>query len=534
MRVKNILLTSLLICLFASGAPSYPIDGYSSTNIRRLDYLQRVVDGEIKATKPILGAMKSMDDICLNLMNRMGDSLNIIPAPNPELQKSINSLFPHLNENYSFALLDITQGRAVRYASRKETSGYQPGSVGKLAVLVGFFTELAKIYPASFAMRQDLLCTKEVRAGIWALSDEHTVSIFNTQTEILKRRTVQSNDVFLLYEWLDYMMSVSNNGAAAVCWREAILMRVFGKDYPALTEKQAEEYFAKLKNLPGGLELRGGRYLNRLGFHNSQHQHAWDWSDNYLVSGRFLGDDGLYSMGGELSWTLPLDSIQWESVVSVSVGDAQPEAHEHGEEPDPEPRYEAAGAAWQSTLTAINWTSVYNYNDFHQWRFGISGVFGKNAWNRESSVYGAHASYQWRQNGLEPGGRYFRWSNEAMFRNIDALSGPLPGEPIDGDAARPSAGSFHEWGCYSQVIYGLPTGVAGPFEMGLRMDYVQGVESAGLPERLRLSPSVRLFANSQRTASLAVHYNMDDIADRGTEHSLWLSIALNWGGPEVR
>lgn len=297
---------------------------------------------------------------------------------------------------------------------------------------------------------------------------------------------------------------------------------------------EAEEYFAKLKNLPGGLELRGGRYLNRLGFHNSKHHHAWDWSDNYLVSGRFLGDDGLYSMGGELSWTLPLDSVQWESVVSVSVGDAQTKAHEHGEEPDPEPRYEAAGAAWQSTLTTINWTSVYNYNDFHQWRFGISGVFGKNAWNRDSSVYGAHASYQWRQNGLEPGGRYFRWSNEAMFRNIDALSGPLPGEPIDGDADRPSAGSFHEWGCYSQVIYGLPTGVAGPLEMGLRMDYVQGVESAGLPERLRLSPSVRLFANTQRTASLAVHYNMDDIADRGTEHSLWLSIALNWGGPEVR
>jgi len=297
---------------------------------------------------------------------------------------------------------------------------------------------------------------------------------------------------------------------------------------------EAEEYFAKLKNLPGGLELRGGRYLNRLGFHNSQHQHAWDWSDNYLVSGRFLGDDGLYSMGGELSWTLPLDSLQWESVVSVSVGDAQPEAHEHGEEPDPEPRYEAAGAAWQSTLTAINWTSVYNYNDFHQWRFGISGVFGENAWNRDSNVYGAHAGYQWRQNGLEPGGRYFRWSNEAMLRHIDALSGPLPGEPTDANAAKPRAGSFHEWGCYSQVIYGLPTGLAGPLEMGLRMDYVQGVQSAGLPERLRLSPSVRLFANTQRTASLAVHYNMDDIADRGTEHSLWLSIALNWGGPEVR
>jgi hypothetical protein len=55
---------------------------------------------------------------------------------------------------------------------------------------------------------------------------------------------VVPSDVFLLYEWLDFMMSVSNNGAATVCWREAILMRVFGKAYPDLTEAQAEEYFS--------------------------------------------------------------------------------------------------------------------------------------------------------------------------------------------------------------------------------------------------------------------------------------------------
>jgi hypothetical protein len=243
MAYRNSILTFLFVCLFITDAPTYPIDGYSSTNIRRLDYLQMVVDGKIKGTKPVAGAMKSEKDIRLHLTGARGDSLANIPAPDAGLQKAINSLFPNLNQNYSVAVLDITPGRPVRYASRKETSGYQPGSVGKLAVLLGFFTELAKIYPDSFAQRQDLLCTKEVRAGSWAMSDEHTVSIFNTQTQTLKRRTVIERDVFLLYEWLDYMMSVSNNGAATVCWREAILMRVFGEAYPDLTEKQAEEYF---------------------------------------------------------------------------------------------------------------------------------------------------------------------------------------------------------------------------------------------------------------------------------------------------
>ena len=243
MNHKIPVLTLLLLFLLITDAPTYPIDGYGHTNIKRLHYLQLVADGELKGTKPVTGAMKSVDDIHLHLTGTRGDSLATIPTPDAGLQKAINSLFPRLNENYSLTVLDITPGRPMRYASRKETAGYQPGSVGKLAVLLGFFTELAKVYPDSFALRQDLLCTREVRAGGWAMSDEHTVSIFNTQTHALVRRTVRESDVFLLYEWLDYMMSVSNNGAASVCWREAILMRVFGKAYPDLTEEQAEEYF---------------------------------------------------------------------------------------------------------------------------------------------------------------------------------------------------------------------------------------------------------------------------------------------------
>jgi hypothetical protein len=243
MRYKIPALILMFTFLCITDAPTYPIDGYAHTNIRRLHYLQLIVDGKIKGTQPVAGAMKSVNDIHLNLTDSRGTSLTTIPSPDIALQQAINSLFPRLNENYSLSLLDITPGRPIRYASRKETDGYQPGSVGKLAVLLGFFTELAKVYPDSFALRQDLLCTKEVRAGGWAMSDAHTVSIFNTQTQALTRRTVRETDVFLLYEWLDYMMSVSNNGAASVCWREAILMRVFGSRYPGLTEEKAEEYF---------------------------------------------------------------------------------------------------------------------------------------------------------------------------------------------------------------------------------------------------------------------------------------------------
>lgn len=242
--LRNSLLTFILIFLFVTDGPTYPIDGYGSTNIRRLDYLEMVVDGEIKGTMPVPGALRKSYEIQLNLDDERGENLTSVPAPDPELQKAINSLFPRLNENYSIAVLDVTEGRPIRYASRKESAGYQPGSVGKLAVLLGFFTELAKVYPDSFKERLELLCTKEVRAGKWALYDSHTVPIYNTQTEKLTKRQVQAGDVFLLYEWLDFMLSVSNNGAAAVCWREAILMRVFGSKYPGMTEEQATEFFS--------------------------------------------------------------------------------------------------------------------------------------------------------------------------------------------------------------------------------------------------------------------------------------------------
>ncbi|MEZ4825264.1 MAG: serine hydrolase [Bacteroidia bacterium] len=230
--------------LFATG---YPIDGYETTGIRRLKRLELVIMGEIKDAYPVPGAQKSICDIVLNLSGSRGDSLETLPVPDPQLQKALNSLFPSLNESYSISLLDITPGKPLRYAQRQQNRGFQPGSVGKLAVATGFFTELAKIYPDSFHTRQALMRTKIVRAGKWAIPNEHTVPFFNPDTKKFFKRTLVEADTFSLYEWLDHMLSVSSNGAASVVWREAMLMRVFSSHYPELTESEANEYF---KNTP--------------------------------------------------------------------------------------------------------------------------------------------------------------------------------------------------------------------------------------------------------------------------------------------
>ncbi|WP_338039305.1 hypothetical protein [Maribacter litopenaei] len=67
-----------------------------------------------------------------------------------DFQKEINSLFRGLDKSYSLTILDISDDENIRYAERNATAGYQPGSVGKLAVLTALFDQLAKIYPRLF------------------------------------------------------------------------------------------------------------------------------------------------------------------------------------------------------------------------------------------------------------------------------------------------------------------------------------------------------------------------------------------------
>tara|TARA_R110002050_G_scaffold6781_1_gene27299 strand:- start:16516 stop:17769 length:1254 start_codon:yes stop_codon:yes gene_type:complete len=242
MKTRKILIPTLILIAFIfSAAGPYPIDGYEESGIRRLRYLQLVMEGSIKDTKPISGARLSISDIKLNLVNE--HNLEGIPNSDAALQKSISGLFAGLDPQYSVSVLDISPGKEIRYASRKEKSQYQPGSVGKLCVMAGFFTEIQKIYPQSFAKRQELMRSRKVMAGKWAMTDSHTVPFFDPETKTFKKRTLIESDVFSLYEWLDHMLSVSNNGAASVVWRETILMRAFGKDYPSLTQAQADEYF---------------------------------------------------------------------------------------------------------------------------------------------------------------------------------------------------------------------------------------------------------------------------------------------------
>jgi len=243
--MKTLLYTSIsFISILTIGILSYPIDGFESTGIKRLYQIKKMKDEGQHYTRIPAGAYKKLEDIKLNLENISTDSIEDLLIENKEFSSKINRIVP--NAGYSVAVMDMTDANNLRYASSRENVGYQPGSVGKLAVLNAVFTELAKICP-NWEERQMYLKDIKVSSRYWGTGDHHTIPVYDIEKDRLIKRQVISSDVFSLYEWLDHMVSVSNNGAASVMYREAMLMRAFGTNYFTLDEEKAENFFKETR-----------------------------------------------------------------------------------------------------------------------------------------------------------------------------------------------------------------------------------------------------------------------------------------------
>jgi hypothetical protein len=71
------------------------------------------------------------------------------------------------------------------------------------------------------------------------------------------------------------------------------------------TQIEVEEAYLETMSLPWNLQLKAGQFFTEYGRLNPQHPHAWDFVDQPLVNGRFLGEDGLRNPGARLSWLMP-------------------------------------------------------------------------------------------------------------------------------------------------------------------------------------------------------------------------------------
>ncbi|WP_055445908.1 serine hydrolase [Lacinutrix mariniflava] len=239
--MKKIFYISIGLCILLSfGFVSYPIDGYQRTGIKRLYQIHKMQIDSVPYNRIPFGAYKKLADIKLNLTSRTEDSIKELFVENKEFADRIKRLVP--SGAYSLAIMDMTNAKDLKYAAHRENVGYQPGSVGKIAVLNAVFTQMAKVC-TDFDERIMYLKDIKVSSRYWGTGDHHTVPIYDIEKDKLSKRQVIASDKFSLFEWLDHMVSVSNNGAASVMYREAMLMAAFGQEYVNLTEEQGENYF---------------------------------------------------------------------------------------------------------------------------------------------------------------------------------------------------------------------------------------------------------------------------------------------------
>jgi hypothetical protein len=226
------------LAVLVSGGPlfAYPLDGYPQTGIIRLEAYRLAAQGTRRPDFLSDGELLPSDWIELRLARR-GDFT--VPAPDPELSRHISEMLGADASSYGVTVLDYSDPAHPRYAAVNPEYPQQPGSVGKVVVLLGWFQALADLYPDDVAARRRLLHDTEVTADAFIRTDEHEVPFWHWGDTMVDRRPLAEGDRANLWTFLDWAASASSNAAGSMLMEQLVLLRHFGRDYPVSPERAA-------------------------------------------------------------------------------------------------------------------------------------------------------------------------------------------------------------------------------------------------------------------------------------------------------
>src|SRR5437870_10065513 len=280
---------------------------------------------------------------------------------------------------------------------------------------------------------------------------------------------------------------------------------VFKLDNDNETEVEVEEAFMQTTNLPFNLQLKAGQFLAAFGRLNPTHAHTWDFADDALVHGRLLGPDGLRGVGAQISWTLP---TPWYSQLIVAsqngrggTGFSFRNPGDNGiffdrETTDREVR------GLQDFVWIPRWENSVDLSPTQVVLAGVSGAFGSNETgaNSRTQICGGDFVYKWKSANAEGGFPFVKWQTEFMYRRFEAGRGV--------DESFPVAETFHDWGMYSQLLWGFKKG----WVAGVRGDYLHMQDSRFTDDpdrqsRWRISANLSWYPTE--FSKLRLQYNHD-------------------------
>ncbi len=232
----------LALGLSAVQLQAYPLDGYPDTGITRVEGARLAYEGIIKDhIKQPPGALLSTAEVDIRLREYQDFQ---IPAADPELTREIAEMLGEHADRYGVTVLDLSDIDNPRYAEWRGDYKQNVGSVGKLMVALGFFQALKDSYPEDLSgiQRAAVLKNTSVTADEFSVRDSHTIRVFDPVTQTLDRHVMKLGEVANQWQYLDWMLSVSSNAAAAMNQRNSMLLRQFGQQYP-IPDEQIKAFF---------------------------------------------------------------------------------------------------------------------------------------------------------------------------------------------------------------------------------------------------------------------------------------------------
>lgn len=232
----NIRLIALLLTV-SQVIVAYPLDGTDYTGIQRLEGYRLGQQGIARSTKLPSGALLEMNQVQPKL--ERSDELQI-PQVDKVLSEQVRKLLRA--PSYGIAVLDLTDRDNPVYAEHNAERSFNPGSVGKLAAVMGIFQALARIYPDDIPARESVLKNTIVKADGFIDTDHHVVPFWQAQENRIQKRKLRKGDSASLWTYLDWMLSASSNAAASMVIKQLMLLEKFGEEYP-VTEQRQQAFF---------------------------------------------------------------------------------------------------------------------------------------------------------------------------------------------------------------------------------------------------------------------------------------------------
>ncbi len=210
---------------------------------------------------------------------------------------------------------------------------------------------------------------------------------------------------------------------------------------------EVEEAYGRTLALPGGLQLRAGQFLTRMGRLNATHPHTWSFVDQPIVNGTLLGSEGSRGPGVEVSWLSPLP---WYAELIASAT-------------------EAGGECCAKSFMGGNDLGVNSIGDF-VYTLGLRQFFDLSsdvglAWGM-TTQQGPNSTGNGNRTEIYLTDLYLRWrptANTARMALSWTLEGMMRRRQLPG-TLRVDAGG------YTQLVWNLNK----TWEMGARYGYVTG------------------------------------------------------------